>query len=197
MSSYEHVVEVLMDPARFSSASGVGVPAGPNGQHPPDPNARLATMLSADPPVHSHYRTLVNKTFSVRRIAACLLVRHPSQQRPQPPCVQPGHPLLRRRAARPPQGPCRVRGAPRAAGGHGPRAGPQRPAGRPELHAPRAARTLDPLPPGLRRLREEHRVEPFVEGSCSGEVAVGVMGVFGSAIDMVDVDGFLGRPAVS
>lgn len=70
VSSYEHAVEVLMDPARFSSASGVGVPAGPNGQHPPPPGARLATMLSADPPVHAHYRSLVNKTFSMRRIAA-------------------------------------------------------------------------------------------------------------------------------
>jgi cytochrome P450 len=70
VSSYEHAVEVLMDPVRFSSSSGVGVPAGPNGQHPPDPSARVATLLTADPPVHAYYRSLVNKTFSVRRIAA-------------------------------------------------------------------------------------------------------------------------------
>jgi len=70
VSTFELVVEVLKNPDLFSSASGVGVPAGPNGQHPPSPGARIHTLLTADPPVHGHYRTLVNRAFSVRRVAA-------------------------------------------------------------------------------------------------------------------------------
>jgi cytochrome P450 len=70
VSTFEMAVEVLKNPKVFSSASGVGVPAGPGGQHPPPANARVHTLLTADPPVHGHYRTLVNKAFSVRRVAA-------------------------------------------------------------------------------------------------------------------------------
>ena len=70
VSTFELVGEVLLNPEVFSSASGVGVPAGPDGQHPAPPGARTHTLLTADPPVHSHYRGLVNRAFSVRRVAA-------------------------------------------------------------------------------------------------------------------------------
>jgi cytochrome P450 len=70
VSTFEMAVEVLKDTEAFSSASGVGVPAGPGGQHPQPPSARVHTLLTADPPVHSRYRTLVNRAFSVRRVAA-------------------------------------------------------------------------------------------------------------------------------
>jgi len=70
VSTFAMASEVLMNPELFSSGSHVGVPAGPDGQHPPVLNGRTATLLTADPPVHSHYRTLVNKAFSVRRVAA-------------------------------------------------------------------------------------------------------------------------------
>ena len=69
VGSFEMACEVLKNPELFSSGSGVGVPAGPGGQHPAPDNARTHTLLTADPPVHSHYRTLVNKAFSVRRVA--------------------------------------------------------------------------------------------------------------------------------
>ncbi len=69
VSTYDTAIEVLKDPERFSSTSGVGVPSGPGGQHPPPPNARVHTLLTADPPVHGHYRTLVNRAFSARRVA--------------------------------------------------------------------------------------------------------------------------------
>ena len=70
VSNFETAVEVLKNSELFSSASGIGVPAGPGGQHPPPPGARVHTLLTADPPVHGHYRTLVNRVFSVRRVAA-------------------------------------------------------------------------------------------------------------------------------
>jgi len=70
VSTFDLAVEVLKDPATFSSQSGVGVPAGPAGQHPPPAGRRTHTLLTADPPVHARYRTLVNKAFSVRRVAA-------------------------------------------------------------------------------------------------------------------------------
>jgi len=70
VSTFASAVEVLKNPELFSSASGIGVPAGPGGQHPPPPNARVHTLLTADPPVHAHDRTLVNRAFSVRRVAA-------------------------------------------------------------------------------------------------------------------------------
>ena len=58
-----------MNPEIFSSEAGVGVPAGPDGQHLPPPAGRTHTLLTADPPAHSHYRGLVNRAFSVRRVA--------------------------------------------------------------------------------------------------------------------------------
>ncbi len=69
VSTFDVATEVLKNPELFSSASSVGVPAGPGGQHP-TPTDGVHTLLTADPPVHSHYRTLVNKAFSVRRVAA-------------------------------------------------------------------------------------------------------------------------------
>lgn len=69
VSGYDVAVEVLKDSATFSSASGVGVPQGPDGQHPTMPG-RVPTLLTADPPVHGHYRTVVNRAFSARRVAA-------------------------------------------------------------------------------------------------------------------------------
>ena len=70
VSTFELVSEVLMNPELFSSQSGVAVPAGPGGQHPAPADGRTHTLLTADPPVHGHYRALVNKAFSVRRVAA-------------------------------------------------------------------------------------------------------------------------------
>ncbi len=69
VSTFAMAGEVLLNPADFSSGSGVGVPAGPGGQHPPMGDARTHTLLTADPPVHGHYRTLVNRAFSARRVA--------------------------------------------------------------------------------------------------------------------------------
>lgn len=70
VSTFAMANEVLLNPSDFSSGSGVGVPAGPGGQHPPMSGARTHTLLTADPPVHGHYRTLVNRAFSARRVAA-------------------------------------------------------------------------------------------------------------------------------
>ncbi len=70
VSTFAAATAVLLNPAEFSSDAGVGVPAGPGGQHLSMPEGYTHTMLTADPPVHSHYRALVNKAFSVRRVAA-------------------------------------------------------------------------------------------------------------------------------
>src|SRR6478609_9710176 len=70
VSTFDRAVEVLKNAELFSSTSGIGVPARSGGQPAPSPNARVHTLLTADPPVHGHYRTLVNRAFSVRRVAA-------------------------------------------------------------------------------------------------------------------------------
>ena len=71
VNRYETALKVISDPATFSSAAGVGVPQGPNGQHivSSDPNV-VHTLLTADPPEHAKYRNLVNRAFSARRVAS-------------------------------------------------------------------------------------------------------------------------------
>jgi cytochrome P450 len=72
VSTYAGVLEVLSDPARFSSKTGPAV--GPMAA--PAILAEMAkgyptvdTLLSADPPDHIRYRQLVSRAFAARRVA--------------------------------------------------------------------------------------------------------------------------------
>jgi cytochrome P450 len=74
VTSYELLLEVIGDPKRFSSRSGPAVGGG--GAIPPDYAAILAegyppvdTLLSADPPDHTRYRSLCTRAFSGRAVA--------------------------------------------------------------------------------------------------------------------------------
>ena len=70
---YETALRVLADTDAFSSSSSVGVPSGTDGMHPEPvlPSGRpVHTLLTADPPQHQKYRSLVNRAFSARRVAA-------------------------------------------------------------------------------------------------------------------------------
>jgi len=70
VSRYDDVASVLRDPATFSSAVGAMTKAPPieaieiiaNG-HPP-----ANTLITADPPVHGGYRSLVARAFTPRRV---------------------------------------------------------------------------------------------------------------------------------
>ncbi|MFN0096271.1 MAG: cytochrome P450 [Dehalococcoidia bacterium] len=77
VSTYELIQEVVHDPATYSSA----IPTGPvdlvRSDEDLDPELRElrrealkqpATLLSADPPWHSRYRSIVNKAFAARRV---------------------------------------------------------------------------------------------------------------------------------
>jgi cytochrome P450 len=82
VASYERVNEVLRDTERFSSGRGAAFLnfQGEEGLAPPSaPPPELAailrkgveprdTMLSADPPAHTRYRSLVNRSLSPRRV---------------------------------------------------------------------------------------------------------------------------------
>ncbi len=69
VSRYDLVMQVVKDPETFSSAAGVAVPAAPDGSHRPRAG-EVRTLLTADPPTHRSYRNLVNKAFSLKRVAA-------------------------------------------------------------------------------------------------------------------------------
>lgn len=69
VTRYETAMAVIKDTETFSSVSGVAVPSDPDGRHPANPND-VRTLLTADPPEHRKYRELVNKAFSLKRIAA-------------------------------------------------------------------------------------------------------------------------------
>ena len=63
VARYDHVVEVLRDPARFSTRR----------QEMPmrqrlDPFGGSPTVLISDPPVHTRLRKLVSKAFTPRRV---------------------------------------------------------------------------------------------------------------------------------
>ena len=79
VSTYDLIQEVVHDPETYSSAmpTGPGTPPG-MAEEEVDPKLQelrgkrlgsAATLLSADPPYHARYRSLVNKALS-RRVAS-------------------------------------------------------------------------------------------------------------------------------
>ncbi len=79
VSTYDLIQEVVHDPETYSSArpTGPGTPPG-MAEEEVDPEIQelqakslgsAATLLSADPPYHARYRSLVNKALSARRVA--------------------------------------------------------------------------------------------------------------------------------
>ncbi len=74
VTRHAHVMEVVRDPARFSSAFGrASRPVPADWQQRidaviADGYPRVATLLTADPPAHTRYRRLVSKAFSPRSI---------------------------------------------------------------------------------------------------------------------------------
>jgi cytochrome P450 len=88
VSRYDDVRQVLMDPARFSSAFQIRTP------HAPAPGVldilaeghpEVPALLNEDPPDHRRTRDLVAKTFSARRIAGL----EPGSPRSSPSCSTP------------------------------------------------------------------------------------------------------------
>jgi cytochrome P450 len=79
VSSYDLIQEVVHDPHTYSSAMPTGPQDLPGARpEPEDPELRaiyreranpVATLLSADPPWHGRYRSLVNRAFAARRVA--------------------------------------------------------------------------------------------------------------------------------
>jgi len=72
VSRYDHVLRVLMDPTRFSSAFPVRTPAVPAPGVPTilaEGRPEVPALVNEDPPEHRRTRDLVAKAFSARRIA--------------------------------------------------------------------------------------------------------------------------------
>ena len=72
VSRYDHVLRVLMDPTRFSSAFPVRTPAVPAPGVPTilaEGRPEVPALVNEDPPEHRRTRDLVAKVFSARRIA--------------------------------------------------------------------------------------------------------------------------------
>jgi len=69
VGNYDLCMQIIKDTETFSSKAGVGVPRGPDGQHPTVEGV-AHTLLTADPPEHRKYRELVNKAFSLKRISS-------------------------------------------------------------------------------------------------------------------------------
>lgn len=72
VSRYEHVLRVLMDPTRFSSAFPVRTPAAPAPGVPAilaEGRPEVPALLNEDPPEHRRTRDLVAAAFSPPRIA--------------------------------------------------------------------------------------------------------------------------------
>jgi cytochrome P450 len=67
VSRYDHVLRVLMDPTRFSSAFPIRTPAVPTILAEGRPE--VPALVNEDPPEHRRTRDLVAKVFSARRIA--------------------------------------------------------------------------------------------------------------------------------
>jgi cytochrome P450 len=75
VTRYEDVVAVLLDNQRFSAINSIGI--DPFTRFQPEVQAvfdrgysRFPGLIEMDPPVHTRYRTLVNKAFTPRRTAA-------------------------------------------------------------------------------------------------------------------------------
>jgi cytochrome P450 len=68
VSRYDLVMQVVKDTDTFSSKSGVQVPSAADGSHRPR-EGDVRTLLTADPPEHRSYRSLVNKAFSLKRVS--------------------------------------------------------------------------------------------------------------------------------
>ena len=62
-------MQVVKDTDTFSSKTGVQVPSAADGSHRPREGV-VRTLLTADPPEHRFYRTLVNKAFSLKRVSS-------------------------------------------------------------------------------------------------------------------------------
>ena len=69
VSRYDLVMQVVKDTDTFSSKTGVQVPSAADGSHRPREGV-VRTLLTADPPEHRFYRTLVNKAFSLKRVSS-------------------------------------------------------------------------------------------------------------------------------
>ena len=69
VSRYDLVVKVVKDTDTFSSKTGVQVPSAADGSHRPSEGV-VRTLLTADPPEHRLYRSLVNKAFSLKRVSS-------------------------------------------------------------------------------------------------------------------------------
>ena len=69
ISRYDLVMQVVKDTDTFSSKTGVQVPSAADGSHRPQ-EGLVRTLLTADPPEHRFYRTLVNKAFSLKRVSS-------------------------------------------------------------------------------------------------------------------------------
>ena len=69
VSRYDLVMQVIKDTDTYSSKTGVQVPSSADGSHRPAEGI-VRTLLTADPPEHRNYRTLVNKAFSLKRVSS-------------------------------------------------------------------------------------------------------------------------------
>ncbi len=69
VSRYDLVMQVVKDTDTFSSKTGVQVPSAADGSHRPREGV-VRTLLTADPPEHRFYRSLVNKAFSLKRVSS-------------------------------------------------------------------------------------------------------------------------------
>jgi len=69
VSRHDLVMQVVKDTDTFSSKTGVQVPSAPDGSHRPREGV-VRTLLTADPPEHRFYRSLVNKAFSLKRVSS-------------------------------------------------------------------------------------------------------------------------------
>ena len=63
ISRFEDLLDALHDPARYSSAQGITILESGSGSVPP-------MMIQMDPPRHDQMRSIVNRAFTPRRIAA-------------------------------------------------------------------------------------------------------------------------------
>jgi cytochrome P450 len=70
ITKYQDLVRISRDPNTFLSGRGVTMPAGPEVTGGADAYMNGRIMLMTDPPTHTKLRSLVNKGFTPRRVAA-------------------------------------------------------------------------------------------------------------------------------